>query len=110
MNTKEAIEFIRNQKYSINEFKNRYYLSAEIYRKDCNRTFDKIIELLQRGEKFEAMWEEFSSLYGFNTTDINENKMGIFGSKVVEYRTIHTLMGYLEQKYFPKGENRKGDD
>lgn len=50
---------------------------------------DKVIELLQRGEKFEKMWEEFNKEYAlYHLQYTNDN--------------IHQAMKRLKQKYFPK--------
>jgi len=71
MNTKEAINILGEKRRNIN---------FDIVPKYENA--DKIIELLQRGKKFEQMWRELK-LYGIEKLIIERVK-------------------YLEQKYFPK--------
>ena len=59
METKETIEFVKYQKYSVSEYKKRYAYGD---REDCNRMLDEVADKLQRGEKFEKMWEGFKRM------------------------------------------------
>jgi len=49
MNTKEAIEFLTYEK--------GYFINDSYGKKHC-RELNEIIELLQRGKKYEEMWGE----------------------------------------------------
>ena len=98
MNTKKAIEFVKNQKYSIEALKNIYRLdnnmtSAEeksyLESLTRNKEFGEIITLLKRGEKHKDMWEELYVVFGNNIID--------------DIASLTDVMEQLEQKYFPKG-------
>lgn len=89
MNTTEAIEFLDiendpNIIMSIVEIKNRQKLQD-------------IIKLLQRGEKYEAMWEEFRKEYIHKPIIREYYKNGV----CKPYRFIGKMMGDFRQKYFP---------
>ena len=86
MNTKEAIEVLNNhRKYT------KYTL--------IDGELDGIIELLKRGEKYEAMWGELSKRYGnyFYTFDVRI-------ANDIEYKYVDEIMDIIKQKYFPKEE------
>jgi len=55
--------------------------------------FERIIALLQQGEKYWQMWEEFKSHWG--TYNFNES-LGLI--------SVKGITNDLEQKYFPKEE------
>lgn len=75
MDTKEAIEWLKD---------------AEEIAELNKWRIDKVIELLQRGEKFEQMWEEFQYYV-----------LGIA-------KALPNKINELEQKYFPKPK-KEGD-
>ena len=76
MNTKEAIELIDA-------------VFSKCRLKKCNlQNLNKIIYLLQRGERFENMWGELNNIWP--TTDW-------------DYRDYQEAIGIIESKYFPKG-------
>ena len=92
MNIKEAIKWVKNIP------KIRFYLTenGKIMMtnrfKDCTEKeyyedINKVIELLQRGEKYEQMWEEDAKEWLGNDLDLEE------------------WMNDTKQKYFPK-ENK----
>jgi len=95
MNTKEAIEFTRSFKDIVTsiDMENDDEKAIEQY----NNKIDNVIELLKRGEKFEAMWEEFSKKYGnyYYAYDVR-------GDVCRKHEYIETFLNKLEQKYFPK--------
>ena len=70
MNTKEAIDILER-------LKNPHLK----WLKKHNDDIDEIIELLQRGEKYEAMWYELNDVY---------------------FHSVGGLMKLVKQKYFPK--------
>ena len=74
MKTKEAIELTKSFR---NDLTDKYFRNEIEY-------FDSIIELLQRGEKFEAMWGELK-VYCVDKT-IDGNVLG--------------KMHFIKQKYF----------
>ena len=75
MNTKEAIRLVED--------------NLRLYKEDR----DPIIELLQQGEKYRQMWEDFKT--------INREYFSNF-----EIRADYIIrMEELEQKYFPKEES-----
>jgi len=79
--TQEAIEFINGIKHSGNGYGNSYI-------SDFNK-FKDIVTLLQQGEKYRQMWEEFK----------------IYNSEVDEYIEAEYMLAQMknvEQKYFPK--------
>ena len=73
MDTKEIIEWIEN------------CMDENLSEEYDNKKMKNIIKLLQRGEKYEEMWEEFEFYIG-QCSEALINKMHL-----------------LEQKYFPKG-------
>ena len=91
MKTKEAIEFINI--YTCNA-----YGSWDIntrYKKE------KVIELLQRGGKFEQILEELEKKYGnrLHCYPI-QNERGYTGNEVEV--SLNNIIYELKQKYFPK--------
>ena len=58
---------------------------------------------LQRGEKFEKMWEELSKRYGNYWSAFDVRK-----GNDVEYKYIDELMDDIKQKYFPVEETYNG--
>jgi len=78
MKTKEAIEFLE-------WFKDSFY-EGELRYSQANQ----IIELLQRGEKFEAMWESLKGGLDIPKLNLTVNGEDIYGA-----------MKEFEQKYFP---------
>lgn len=102
MKIKEAIEWIRNvPKINLyigtkKEGKGKILFTNGI--KDCTeeeyyKDINEVISLLQRGEKFEQMWNEIATMY----------KLPCYG---LENQAFKDIVKYLEQKYFPK-EARK---
>jgi len=86
MDVKEAVKWI----FDIwHEWENVYGVSGEISLKE-GKKMDEVIELLKRGEKFEAMWKEFFEMY--------------CGSEVEKDVYVEEVFDHLEQKYFPKEE------
>jgi len=87
MKAKEAIEFCKNESsYNYNgqnkELQNRLRL--------FNFGLEQVVTLLQRGEKFEKMWEEVENLSIVN----------IYTWVTKEYYT--KAIKVIKQKYFPK--------
>ena len=78
MKTKEAIEKINYNDFSTLPL-------------DDGR---KIISLLQQGEKYRQMWNEIATTY----------KLPCYG---LENSSFLEIIKYLEQKYFPKGEDKQ---
>ena len=83
MEVKEAIEFL--------DKKNRYVLPKTNQEVEHNDEIDDIISLLQQGEKYRQMWEEFEEEYGEYVIRMN-----------YENKPICMRMEYIKQKYFPK--------
>jgi len=87
MNTKEAIEFLKNRhKYVLNR-------GSALYISKTNEAIGQIIEIAECGEKYEAMWGEIATMYKLPC-------YGLENSKVLE------IVKFLEQKYFPKEVNK----
>jgi len=85
METKEAIKWI----FDIwHEWENVYGVDEEQVLKE-GKKMDEVIELLQRGGKYEAMWGEL--------------RLSKKYSEAFEFRPPIT-MKELEEKYFPKDE------
>ncbi len=93
MNTKEAIEFLKNTIYW------NFGDEAPIGKVKYLHCVNDIIKLLQRGEKYEAMWGELSKRYGnyFYTFDVRI-------ANDIEYKYVDEIMDIIKQKYFPKEE------
>ena len=95
MKTKEAIELIRLLRdvlydaYSIGKI---YVGGTEGFERNIN----DIIELLQQGEKYKEMWEEFKRKDGHYLIGIKEDNRLRVGY------TIGDFMAILKDKYFPK--------
>jgi len=91
MSTKECIDFLKVQKKES---------GSNEYLKIFNGKIDEIIErlqigerfvnLLERGQKFEKMWEELKSKYGTFFRDTEER------------RCLGEMMSLMEHEYFPK--------
>ena len=90
MEVKEAIEFI-------NWAKDSFYVSTA--NKEATLRFfeegDKVISLIERGKKFEAMWEELYAEYGM--CPIRKNDEEGYMSNI-----LYKILEELQQKYFPK--------
>ncbi len=89
MKTREAIEFCE-----IHRWKNpRSALTLE--------GFKNVEILLERGEKFEAMWgeleEEYGNIHHFYSIT---NERFCTGNEVISY--LSETMKHIRQKYFPK--------
>ena len=79
MNTREAIEFLTDH----------YPVETGVYSyKEKSKRKNDIIKLLQRGEKYKAMWGELE----------NEGKSYSYSYTA----TTKFLMNNIKQKYFPK--------
>ncbi len=65
------------------------------YINESHKKIDKVISLLQRGEKFEQMWEDIK----FELTDPDDKPKDPSDDWGLIYSTIEEL----EQKYFPGG-------
>lgn len=78
MNRKEAIKQIKIW------YQTHLANSTSIFNED--KAICEIIELLQRGEKYEEMWEEFY---------LNEGDL---------IKVVNCIKHRYEQKYFPPGE------
>jgi hypothetical protein len=85
MEVKEAIEFLEGQK-------NKPEDPVEPNRLGINLTLNGIIELLQRGEKFEKMWEEVETLFTSRSDKQGGEWLG---------NNILRNMEDIKQKYFP---------
>jgi len=90
MKVKEAIEFLEEEiEY---KFAGDYDISlSEV--KEYNDGKQKVIELLEQGEKHKTMWEEFQDKYGSEHIRIIPED---------RYYVTNTLMNIIKQKYFPK--------
>jgi len=86
METKEAIEFIESKKPS--NFTG-YELNNVSEEKITEDKLCRVIELLQRGEKYEAMWWAFYDKYDDECWDVPR------------------AMDDVEEKYFPKEEDNE---
>ena len=64
MDTKEAVEFVNE---IFNDWENIYCTSAGL-NIEANNRLKQVIELLKRGEKYEAMWRELENMYGSSLT------------------------------------------
>jgi len=80
METKEAIEFVSYHKITTADT----FYGNEDERIEENKKLDEVVEILQRGEKFEALYKE-----------IKENVLNCEYCENIE-------INKLEQKYFPK--------
>ena len=93
MDTKEAIEFLSEEIERLKDWNRMQegYLSkptkTDIYR----GKLIQVISLLQQGEKYKQMWEEFDDEYGVHGFEIEDT-----------YFRIRNLMEKIEQRYFPK--------
>lgn len=67
--------------------------------KELGRSNDTI-GLLERGGKYENMWDEFKKEYKNQPIIREYHKSGI----CKPYKFIGKMMDEFEQKYFPKGE------
>lgn len=81
MNTKEAIRYIKLCKLEDGSSDGKDYTD--------------IIALLQQGEKYRKMWEEFKEIYGAQSI-VLEGKL----------QNLEDKMDWFEQKYFPKEESK----
>jgi len=84
METEEAIEFLTYEKV--------YFINDSYGKKHC-RELNEVIELLQRGEKYEAIVNELENDYGFLAHRYA-------GSDSTDY--LRYVIPRLKQKYFPK--------
>ena len=85
METKEAIKYLRKLKQLIKKGEPIIYYDFAM----TQDLLPEVIELLKRGEKYEAMWREISTMYKINCYGLGSvNPLEIIIS--------------LEQKYFPK--------
>lgn len=82
MNTKEAIEFLEKKNISDDEL-----LKMKI------KSVKRLAKLLQRGEKYEAMWEEVETLFTSRSDRQGGESLG---------NNILRNMEDIKQKYFPK--------
>lgn len=82
MDINKAIEFLR----SIKGFVVHYSYDKK------DEKLDKVIELLEEGEKYKKMWGEFEKEYGYYP--IKESHRNFFN--------IRNIMTFIKQKYFPK--------
>ena len=91
MNTKEAISCLKNNKHET--------LWRAKIPKIQNKNMDDIIELLQRGEKYEAMWEEFKFKRGDTYTILEQPEKGTIRDDMNEFEEKH-----LKGEKFDKGK------
>ena len=84
MDTKEAIEFCETEKRIECGVATQCKLAKD---------FNKVIALLKRGEKYEAMW-----LTLLEDLDFMPNKEKLF----MDWKDFNDLMIKIEQKFFPK--------
>ena len=96
MNTKEAIEFIENELKTYKDILESFGIPEMKKEKEDIKNaianYKNVIELLQRGEKFEAMWNHLYCEYG--EVFLNDYK----NPEIL----LEERMENLEQKYFPK--------
>jgi len=85
MDTKEAVEFINSIEWIY------YENGTEIEKKN------EVVQLLQRGEKYEEMWNHLYCEYGEVFLNDYRNPEILLEEKMEE----------LKQKYFPKTKERK---
>lgn len=89
MNTKEGIEFLEAEK--------SHYPSHDV---QVIMRYDKIIDLLKSGGKYEKMWKAFKKKYRYYPM-AKINKEGL-----LECTTDNMLVGFnmdeFEQEYFPE--------
>ena len=102
MEVKEAIEFIKKEKFPINTWDE---MSPKFYpMRDHNKKLDDIISLLQQGEKdkeeLKKVWQMWEELFETSHDGGHE-----FEDKDVRYH-VASLMKNIKQKYFPKEERK----
>ena len=83
------------------------YLKSDLHEKWFKSEidwFENIIQLLQRGEKFEQMWGELEKEYG-NVHHFYsiQNERFCTGNEVTSY--LSETMNYIKQKHFPEVRN-----
>lgn len=86
MNTKEAIKFIDDM----------YEWAPPDCEDKAEKYIPEVIELLQRGEKYEAIVDELENFIPKEDMKVPEEYLGVVGG-VTRYIAIVT-----KQKYFPK--------
>jgi len=96
MNTKKAIKFCVDLKRLA---WNMYF--EEYTDKEKQQYLEGVIKLLQRGKKYEQMWENFKKKYGnyWGAFDVRKNHSNI--------TYIADLIDKFKQKYFPKGDKNE---
>lgn len=91
MNTKEAIEFMEN---ILNNGSIKYLLPTPLGNKmpvlEIKKRIKSVIEILKKGEKYEAMWGDLKS------------ECGTFFRDVEEGRCLGEMMAKMEYEWFPK--------
>lgn len=94
MNTKEAIEFLKNRhKYVLNR-------GSAFYISKTNEAIDQIIEIAERGKEYEQMWGECKKYMGVNAwVPVCEFK------NLINIRLIKNVMNYYEQKYLKEASH-----
>ena len=93
MNTKEAIEFCKNQQnYNYNGHDEKIQRALRIF----NYGLEEVISLLQQGEAYEAMWGELEKKFKILHKDYETGEEYYTG--VINESDIKEL----KQKYFPK--------
>jgi len=94
MDTKEAINWI----FDIwHEWENVYGISGEQNLKE-GKKMDEVIELLKRGEKYEAMWNDL-----WEGLEFKSNKDLLH----MNYEDFVNYMKEIKQKYFLKEDIKK---
>ena len=88
MEVKEAIDFLERLQNPHLEWLKKH-----------NDNIDEIISLLQQGEKYRQMWEEFKKEYSI---DWNLIELGYLDIQYADQKDLEITMNKFEQKYFPK--------
>jgi len=104
MNTQEAIEFTESFKDRITSIDIEEGNTESI--KTYNNEIDKVINLLQQGEAYRQMWEEFRRIYGEDLMNLESYLWDRtkYGNTWVG---INEGMNRLEQKHFPNEATMK---
>ena len=97
MEVKEAIEFANE---IFNDWENIYCTSTGV-NIEANKKLKQVIELLQRGEKYEAIVKEIKYEIDWHRPEREVHDSGSKGDDEYINETLD-LIDKIEQKYFPK--------
>ena len=90
MNIGEAmlfVEYLAREGYKDKRFK----------KESSRKQLMEVIDLLQRGEKFEKMWEEIYKIWF-------DYKADCYWLDDKGFLSVLPILEYIHDKYFPKGE------